>query len=122
MSYKTTLGFFILTIIIHAWGCVSSLQKMNNQTDDERLGCCGADVSNKYFYKRYRCRHDFVDGAGKLGKEYTERRIGNTVGKQRQHHQPGHDEGSVGYAFYMLNARADRGAKYHEVKRGGNDR
>ena len=91
--------------------------KQDYGTQDQRFRRRCTDITDHYFEKGYRCRHDFVNATGKLGKEYAERRIGDALRQQGQHDQPRNDEHCIRYPFNLFDAGADGSTEHNEVKR-----
>jgi len=89
----------------------------DDEPEDDRLGGRRADVGEHDLQRRHRCRQQLVDGAGELGEVDAERGVGDALRQQRQHHQPGHDEGAVADAAHLRDARADRRAEHDEIQR-----
>ena len=89
----------------------------NDQAEQRRLRRSRADVAEHDLEIRHRRRQDLVDRAGEPGKVNAERSVRDALHEQRKHDQPGHDERAVAHAVDFRDARADRRAEHHEVKR-----
>ena len=94
----------------------------DHQAEHDRLGRRRADIADHRLQRRDRRRQQFVDRPGELREEDAEARVEDALREQRQHDQPGHDEGAIGDAVDLGHARADRRAEHDEVERGGDHR
>ena len=94
----------------------------DDEADDHRLGRRGADIADDDLEVGDRRREDLVDRADELREVDAEGGVGDRLHQHGEHDEAGDDEGAVGDAVDLLDARADRGAEDHEVERGRDDR
>ena len=95
---------------------------VDDEADDEGLGRRRADVADDDLEEGDRRRQELVDRADELREVDAEGGVGDRLHQHGQHDQAGHDEGAVGDALDLLDARADGGAEDHEVERGRDHR
>src|SRR5581483_7897695 len=89
----------------------------NDYAHDDRLAGGRADIAEHDLEIGDRRRQQFVDRAGEFREVNSEGCIHDALRQQRQHDQARHDEGAIGYAFDIGDARADGRAEYHEIQR-----
>ncbi len=94
----------------------------NDRPDHDRLGRGGTDIGDHRFQRRQRRRQHLVDRARPFGHIDAERRVADTFGEHRQHHQSGDDEGTIGHVADLGHPAADRRSEDDEIERRGDHR
>ncbi len=94
----------------------------DDQAEQDRLAGRRAHVAQHRLDPADRGRQELVDRSAELREVDSERGIGDALRQQRQHDQPGDDEGAIRDAAHLGYARADRRTEHHEVQRGGDHR
>ncbi len=91
-------------------------------TDHQTFGGRRSDITCQYLRHRDRGGENFIHGAGEFREIDAEGAVADALRQQGQHDEARCNEGPIGNALDLLDARADRGSEDDEIERCRDDR